>query len=291
MEIERMVPCNVCGTKDFNVHYEDELKGESPSVDYRFTPQTRKTFQIVQCASCDLIFTNPMPKMEMYYQATEDDVYEQYAPQQVLTAKKVLNRIRKEKSSGKLLDVGCATGVFLNEASQYFQVEGIELSKWSAERASKKFTIHSKPLSAFDWKEKYDVITLFGVIEHFEDPRIEMEAAFRALRPGGLLVLYTGDVDAFLPKLLGKSWWWYQGMHLFYFSKRTLSRLLKTIGFEEPATQNYTVYFSLPALANSLNRYKFFKWLRPVFEWKGLQSLFIPLTLSGEMLLLSRKPR
>ena len=73
---------------------------------------------------------------------------------------------------------------------------------------------------------------LIGVIEHFEDPVRELRLIHRVLKPGGLFVIYTGDVDAWLPRLLGKKWWWYPGMHVFYFSLNTSKAMLDKCGFK-----------------------------------------------------------
>lgn len=288
--IKKEVACCVCDSQSFNILFPDELGDELPPVDYNFNQNTRKTFQIVQCNHCNLIFTHPMPQLSNAYVENIDDVYLKSSPQRLASAKNSVQQILKYKSSGRLLDVGCAAGFFLDAAKEHFNVEGIELSSWAANIASRKHKVHQKPLSQLAFSEQFDVVTLWGVIEHFEEPRIEMEAVYKALKPGGIAVIYTGDVDAWLPKILGKKWWWYQGMHLMYFSRKTLTRLLERIGFEVIHHHNQTVYFQLFSLANSVNRYWFGKLISPFFRLPLIRNLMIPLTLSGEMVLFARKP-
>lgn len=286
---KRDLPCSVCDSTDFSVLYPDELGDQVPPVDYNFTEDTRKTYQIVKCRVCDFIFTNPMPVLSEAYVENVDDVYLQSSPQRLRAAQKAVEKILKIKTSGKLLDIGCAAGLFLDAAEKHFSVEGLELSNWAADIASKKHTVHRKTLSQLNFSEKFDVITLWGVIEHFENPRAEMEAVHAALKPGGIAVIYTGDVDAWLPRLLQKKWWWYQGMHLMYFSNRTLSRLLNRIGFDVVKYDHQTVYFQLFSLANSLNRYRIGKLISPILCLPWIKNIMVPLTLSGEMVLYARK--
>ncbi len=64
---KRELPCCVCGSDSNDMLFEDELGDLSPSVDYSFSAHTRKTFRIVRCRVCGLIFTNPMPHMTPAY--------------------------------------------------------------------------------------------------------------------------------------------------------------------------------------------------------------------------------
>lgn len=286
---KRWISCNLCASHDFEDLYEDELGDNPPLVDYNFNADTRKTFKIVRCKECGLVFTNPMPSMGAFYTETVDDVYLQSESQRRSTAVAALKQIVRYKDEGTLLDIGCATGVFLDAAQQKFQVEGIELSNWAASLASKKHKIYQKPLKELEAKNKYDVITLWGVIEHFEDPKAELSAIADALAPEGLFVIYTGNVDAWLPKLLGKKWWWYQGMHLYYFSEKTLTRMLKDLGLEVVSSQNHKLYFQLFSLAVSLQRYKISKLINPILNSRFFKGIQIPLKLSGEMVLFAKK--
>ncbi|HVP12325.1 MAG TPA: class I SAM-dependent methyltransferase [Phycisphaerae bacterium] len=286
---KRQVPCNLCGSERFAILYPDELGDEAPSVDYNFSRQTRKTFQIVRCDSCGLIFTNPMPSLESVYTETRDETYLRSRAQRLRTAEHVVDLIRRFRPGGTLLDVGCATGVLLDAASRHFAVEGIELSRWAREEASSRHKVYDRPLADLDLDKQYDVVTLMGVIEHFEDPTREIQAINRVLKPGGLFVLYTGDAEAWLSRLLGKKWWWYQGMHLFYFSRRTCQALLQKCGFTTIRVTTHRTYFQLFSLAVSMRRYWIGSVIEPVMKLPGLRDIMVPLQLSGEMLMFAEK--
>ncbi len=283
------VPCNLCGSERYAELYPDELHGDRPRVDYDFMPHARRTYRIVKCDSCGLIFTNPMPALQASYAETEDEIYLNSRPQRFKTAERCVERIRQHKKDGRLLDVGCSTGVLLDAASRHFDVEGVELSEWARAQASLRHKVHNRPLRELDLDQQYDVVTLMGVIEHFEDPTAEIRAIHRVLKPGGLFVVYTGDVDAWLPRVLGKKWWWYQGMHLFYFSRKTCTALIDKCGFDLVADDTHCTYFQLYSLGISLKRYRIGLLLNPLFNIPYFKNAMVPLKLSGEMLMFATK--
>ncbi len=286
---KKSIPCNVCGSSDFEEVYPDELGDSPPVVDYNFTQETRKIYRTVKCLSCGLIFTNPMPDFQDAYEDNVDEVYLASEKQRRITAAKSVDKILKYKPGGKLLDVGCATGVFLDAAEKHFDVEGIELSRWASELAGTRHKVYNEPLSCLDISERYDVVTLWGVIEHFQDPSREIALIAKALKPGGVLVVYTGNVDALLPRIMGKAWWWFQGMHLYYFSEKTCRQLLGNHGMNVLSCGLHTLYFSIASLGISLNRYRLGKMLGFLFKIPGIKDLKIPVKLSGEMLLFAQK--
>jgi SAM-dependent methyltransferase len=289
--MKRFVPCCVCGGEDHSLVYPDELGTSPPQVDYNFSKDTRKTFAIVKCISCGMVFTNPMPLMESVYRDTIDQVYLNSSHQRTLTSKAALNRLLHcVLPGGSLLDIGCSTGIFLSVAAKYFDVEGLEFSTWAADIAQKSFKVHRLPVSKLGFSEVFDVITMFGVIEHLEDPGEELAAIFAALKPGGTLLVYTGDLDSWMARLLGKRWWWFQGMHLLFFSRKTLSALLHKHGFQPYKHELHTVYFQLFSLAASLRRYFFGRLIAPFFELPGIRNFTVPLRLSGELIVYARKP-
>jgi hypothetical protein len=104
-----------------------------------------------------------------------------------------------------------------------------------------------------------------------------------------MLFVYTGDRSALIPRLLGKKWWWYQGMHIQYFSRSTLSRLLDDTGFSVVAVRNLPIYFSLASLGQSLNRYSVAKALVRVLKSFPAAGQLVRITLSGEMVIVARR--
>lgn len=148
---------------------------------------------------------------------------------------------------GRLLDVGCATGVFLDMMKkEEWDVEGVEISEELALYANKSFSVkvHIKDLTREEFDcEPFDVITLFDVIEHIPDPNQMINACKNLLTNDGMLLLRTPTEDSLLrdiakifyflsaKKIDSPMLWFYSFEHLHSFSFNTLNALLKKHGF------------------------------------------------------------
>jgi SAM-dependent methyltransferase len=153
-----------------------------------------------------------------------------------------LDRIAKLGPSGRrLLDVGAAYGFLLKVARETgWDASGVEIAAECARQATINAGV---PVVAGDFLDvsiagAFDVIVMFDVIEHFRDPQRAIVLARDLLRPGGLLVIETGDLATPWAKLLGARWYFLDPpQHLFYFSKSGLTELLRKNGFGEVTVQ------------------------------------------------------
>lgn len=286
--------CPICGSNKTRELYSENINLKKLSFTYVKTPDSGKTFRSVRCANCTHVFCSPFPKnIYKNYEDVVDNKYLQYTESIRESAKVILPMIKKYISKGKILDVGCATGEFLDAAREAgFKVEGLELSKWSSKIASSKgILVHRQVLKSLAAKNsnKYDVITLFGVIEHFENPDKEMQYISKMLKPRGILVFWTGDVDSISSKILGHSWWYWQGQHIQYFSNKSLKLLGKNNGLKTLATKIFPFVGTFGLVENSLSRYKaksfLMTLLKPIFMLKSKWIIYLP----GEMLWFARK--
>lgn len=285
-------PCPICLTANPFERFPDELNGLLPTVDYNFTPATRLTYRIVECLECGHQWVSPIPQVEMLYTENKDETYLAAQHQREKSADawlRIVGDAAAPSVARTLLDIGCATGIFLDKAEEHYTVCGIELSDWAARLASRNHEVWRQPISNITTNRRFDIVTMWGVIEHLENPREEVEAISKLMNAGGLLFIYTGDRTALLPRLLGKKWWWYQGMHVQYFSKTGLRRLLESFGFEVVETRNLPIFFSLQSLARSMNRYVALKPIVWMLIKKPFARFIIRLTLSGELLTIARR--
>jgi 2-polyprenyl-3-methyl-5-hydroxy-6-metoxy-1,4-benzoquinol methylase len=237
------VPCNLCGSTDTRPRFPSTINGHAqPSAPTAFRcthPGYGRHHAIVECARCGLVYTNPRHDgrdiLEAYV-AVEDPLYVQERDGRVLTFERHLRPLMQLKPPpGRLLDVGAYIGVFVEIARRHgWDAWGVEPSSWAVGEARRRgLQMIEGTLESMDLSEpSYDVITMWDVIEHVTDPLAEISRAFQLLKPGGLLVLHTMDIDSAFARLMGGRWPWLMEMHIYYFSRRTLSAMLEKAGFE-----------------------------------------------------------
>ena len=148
------------------------------------------------------------------------------------------------KVPGKLLDVGAATGFFVEQARVAgWDAIGVEPSAWAAEYARNELRVdvHTGILEVMQFPdEAFDVVTMWEVIEHLPDPRTTLGEVRRIIRPGGRLVLSTPDAGSLAARLSGRRWlgWRKVPEHVFFFDRANLDRLLRQSGFQ-PVRHRY----------------------------------------------------
>lgn len=288
--------CTICKSDNIVELYPEDIDLNKLIFTYEFTPESQKTFRVVSCQNCTHIFCSPIPKnIYKNYLDVADKEYLRHSQTRKLSAQSVLNIMKNYVPNGRLLDIGCATGDFLSVARDFgYNVEGLELSKWSSEIVGRKgIKVHRKLLKSLSQRlpKRYDIITMWGVIEHFQNPFDEMIYINKLLKPGGILGIWTGDANGIVSRILGRRWWYWQGQHIQYFTNNSLNLLGNTTGFEHISTKIYPIAATYDQVENSLKRYQFQKYLMPVikliFSIKPIWYLRLP----GEMLWFGRKSK
>lgn len=210
---------------------------------------TRNGFGLQRCIACGCVFVGDDPAAidfsalydESYYRGGHDAVFADYLGEEVARraqARRRLWQLRhlppRAPQQGRLLDIGCAAGFFLAEARRHYDAQGVELSAWAAAQARERFglrvctgTLEQAALPA----DHFDLVTLWDVIEHVAAPVPLLAEAARVLRPGGLLVLTTGDWGSAHARALGADWhlvappW-----HLTMFDRATMTQAAQRAG-------------------------------------------------------------
>ncbi|MCL6429787.1 MAG: class I SAM-dependent methyltransferase [Anaerolineae bacterium] len=298
------IPCNLCGSSDARLLFPNTLDGDadSGSTDrYRCTSSGYgRHHAIVRCRRCGLVYACPREgddAVERSYEAVVDELYLEERRGRVLTFERNFRPILKlmeGTSQPRLLDVGCYVGIFLEIAAGHgWEVCGVEPSLWAAEEARRRgLQVYTGTLRSVELPTAYfDVVTLWDVIEHFTDPREELCRINRVLKPGGLVCIHTIDIGSLLPRILGPNWPWLMEMHLYYFSRRTMTEMLSTTGFRviRQFTQGRYVLLDYlfaqlsaasPTLSNTLRR---------AARRLGVGGLAIPVNLGDLFTTLARK--
>tara|TARA_Y100000591_G_scaffold332679_1_gene371016 strand:+ start:3230 stop:4249 length:1020 start_codon:yes stop_codon:yes gene_type:complete len=240
------VNCDLCGSTHFTLF--STMRADEG---WNFAPSS---FSYVRCVKCKLLFLNPRPDIQALNQYYEEETvqtdelvkghvssyYHNYIfgeKYHIENARNELNRIRKFKSSGRILEIGCAAGFFLNEAKNLgWEVFGVEPSKNFAKYARDNFNIDviNNTLIDGDFPNNYfDAVVHFDLISHLGSPSKIFDVIYKILKPGGLHYFKTGNKGELTKKSqgeIGEAW----GVpeHLFHFSRDNLKMLLEKHNFE-----------------------------------------------------------
>jgi 2-polyprenyl-3-methyl-5-hydroxy-6-metoxy-1,4-benzoquinol methylase len=298
------VVCDLCGFDRYQVRFPSTLMdGEEVSLSaYRCTSNGYgQHHTIVECLNCGLVYANPRfdsGEMLAKYEAVEDPLYVEEREGRVLTFERHLRPLEKIAPPGdgrRLLDVGCHVGVFVEIAARHgWDAWGVEPSHWAAvqaQQAGLQVVEGTMDTAGFD-DAFFDVITLWDVIEHLEQPSAEVSQAFRLLKPGGMLVAHTMDLDSLFARLMGRRWPWLMEMHLYYFTRRTLALLMEKAGFDVLGVKPQGRYLRLGYLATRIAAFsqllgRAAGWL---FGRLGLGEHAIPINLGDLVTIYARKP-
>lgn len=203
-----------------------------------------------RCAACGLVYQAPRPSpaaigafyppdYQPYRKAIED---ERWALLRLMRRRKLAERRRLIErhcgvAPGRVLDVGCSTGLFLHEMDLAgWQVQGVELSEGAADYARQRFglevftgMLEDAPLA----EGSFDVITFWDVLEHVYSPSATLALAARLLKPGGLVVVHVPNWDSPERPLFGRYWaGWDPPRHLYVFNRDSLGGLMQAAGFQ-----------------------------------------------------------
>lgn len=258
------VKCNLCGSAEFEVLYKSNLAPESvDSCHYACTNFAfRSHGQIVRCKSCGLIYMNPRPEENANltkYESIVDQTYIDEKSGRIATFTSAIKEIEKFKQRGRILDVGCYAGFFLEVANKRgWETCGVEPSSWASEYANKslRLDVRKGTLREADFAPKqFDVVTMWDVLEHLHDPLGTLYKASWVLKDDGLLCLTTINTSSIFARLLGKSWPELMQMHTYYYSRNTLKKMLRKANFNLIKVSNHTRIVRLQYLISRLQEY------------------------------------
>jgi SAM-dependent methyltransferase len=158
---------------------------------------------------------------------------------------------------GRLLDVGCGAGPLLDVARDMgWRAEGQEIAPVAgAEARSRGHVVMVGPLDACGYRpSSFDAATMIEVIEHLKDPRPTVAAVVRTLRPGGCLLIATGDIGSLRARVQRTRWSYIRPPgHVSYFTSEALRHLLLSSGFRRVRTMPtyHLAHLSLPGLGRA----------------------------------------
>ncbi|MDD5449440.1 MAG: class I SAM-dependent methyltransferase [Candidatus Omnitrophica bacterium] len=258
--ITQDVRCNLCNADDYTVLYNSTVGDIPPGTeDYKSTVNKYGLFhRLVSCRRCGLIYMNPRDTgIKDFYRKVVDKEYIESWDERAVTFRRHLEILRRYKAQkANLLDIGCYAGIFLSEAKKEdYNIIAIEPSKWAAEFAREKTGVRVLEGS---WDEAslpenyFDVVTMWDIVEHLENPSACFRQICRWLKEGGIVAMTTHNVKGWFARLAGRRYPWLMRFHLYHFEPKTLSAMLFKNGFTPILVKNYTKIFSLKYILGRL---------------------------------------
>ena len=302
-DIMETVPCFLCGAEQFDVIYgarHDRVKDADLIQKFRASGDELLIDQLVRCRGCGFQFVSPRLRSDLIlssYTEGEDPTYvSQVDARERTFAASLVDIERVAGRKGTLLDIGTAAGAFVAAArSQGWSAEGCEPNKWLAEWGSRHYGITIRQGSVYDQpyeRQSFDVVTLWDVIEHTPNPRDMLDRCRDLLKPGGVLVVNFPDIGSWIARAMGRRWLFLTSVHLFYFDRRTMRRMLESAGFTveraRPHVQRLELDYILfrgSILSETLSQSA-----RSVVKTLGLSRAHVPYWLGQTLMIARRRP-
>jgi 2-polyprenyl-3-methyl-5-hydroxy-6-metoxy-1,4-benzoquinol methylase len=203
--------------------------------------------------------------------------------------------IKRFVISGRLLEIGCARGEFLELAADAgFEAQGIEPDPATSAvaRDRRRLRVCTGTLSdAAIESESFDLVVLFHVLEHLDSPRRTIAEIHRVLKPGGFVIIETPNIQTRWFRIFGKRWRQLIPDHYFFFSPPTLTRLLEACGFAVCEITHARKVVSLRLIADRIRRLNagLGKVVGSLVRAVGLADMTVGFKLSDIMLVCARK--
>ncbi len=247
-----LASCIICGSGNYSEIFDIEV---SPL----FAPS-----KLVKCKNCGLFYASPRPARnieEKYYAERyhEDQENGYWYDGRIGLFKRSLCEISRFLNKGRLIDVGCGMGYFMDLArSKGWEAMGVEISESAFSHARNKLRLDviKGDLSGANFKEEYfDAATLWNALDQIYDPRSTLIELNRVLKRGGYIFIRVPNIDFHLmlfklwkklkPRLadIGKA---PAVFHLYSFDKASIKKLLESTGFSDVAVKTETIGAGVP---------------------------------------------
>ena len=204
---------------------------------------SKEEFQLLYDEDLDMLVTNPQPKnLSTYYESDDyishtdakkslvDKIYQSVKKRNI---KNKLKIVQKHSNGKRLLDFGCGTGDFLVVAQKAgWLVSGVEPNEKAKVKAAQKGLALKPSLKDLD-NEKYDVITLWHVLEHLPNLNDQITRLYNVLSENGVLIIAVPNFKSY-DAVYYKNYWaaFDVPRHLWHFSKSSIKKIFSKKGMD-----------------------------------------------------------
>ncbi len=250
-----MKQCVNCGSDNFSTLYRFLYGGDT------YYGGTARPIHVMACAGCGLIRLEAATDghdaqdiHDFWWEKTWLDTYKAFHARIIKSFDGKLDSLEGKTKGRNILDIGCGCGFFLAAArARGWKTAGIDISQPAIDYANTVLGLSVKHADSSDAgfaDNAFDVVTMWDVIEHLEDPVAVLAQARRVLKPGGIIVIETPNAESLFHGLAGLSYRLslrtfrylisriYIPSHVYYFSRATLGDMLRRCGLEPEAIRH-----------------------------------------------------
>ena len=213
---------------------------------------------LLKCKKCNLIFSEYKDvDFEDAYSHVVDETYIKQIEFKTKTFKLFFSKIRQYlNQNSNVLEIGSYYGILGNIIKLHVKnYTGLESSRHAVNYSKKNFNLNAinQPLEKFLKNEfQFDVIIMADVIEHLNNPFEILDLIEKNLKPSGVLIVTTMNMDSLIPKILRSKYYWIVPQHTYYFSNSTLKYFLDKSNLNLFKIKSNTRLVSVEYLLNTL---------------------------------------
>ncbi len=209
----------------------------------------QKRFCYLRCAQCDMVYATPRFIEEINNTIHSQDMYVEHFKckvipsidyrRDVLAVNKYRQLMQYFSSPGKVLDIGCGLGDVLSVFKENgWECLGIDFNDFAIDYAKQQFGVKIINENIFDLKleAQFDLVMLWGVLEHVYDPTALLKKAYALLNRDGVMLIEVPSADSMLVRYCEQTGaeahrTFESARHIMLFSRKSLLDMCTRIGF------------------------------------------------------------